>query len=114
MSQPGPYRCAQERRILRRGRGIPVQFRSESLGGRGYIRNLTQEGLFVCSHPLPRSGEEIKLMIRSPDGHRLRVSGLVWWTTADGRTRRTPPGFGVRLLEPGEAYLRLFARLPRD
>ena len=39
-------------------------------------------------------------------GDEVEVSGLVWWTTAEGRGHPNP-GFGLRLLDPTDAYTKL-------
>jgi Tfp pilus assembly protein PilZ len=109
-----PQRGVQQRRIRQRGRGFPAQFRAQSAEGRGYVKNLSEGGLFVGGLPLPCSGEEVTLEIQGPDRSRLRVSGLVWWTTAEKDRRQPEPGFGVRLFDAGQAYEQFFRRIPAD
>jgi Tfp pilus assembly protein PilZ len=105
----------QKQRIRRRGRGIPCQFRARSVRGNGYIKDLTLEGLFVTTHPLPRAGEDIVLRIVTADKKHIKVGGIVWWTTAEkNKARADKPGFAVRLLEAGAAYEHFFKRIPPE
>jgi Tfp pilus assembly protein PilZ len=105
----------QKQRIRRRGRGIPCQFRARSVRGNGYIKDLTPDGLFVTTHPLPKAGEEIVLRIATADKKHIKVAGMVWWTTAErGNGKQEKPGFGVRLLDVGVDYERFFQRIPPE
>lgn len=95
---------------------IRVEFEAENVKRQGEIRNLGAHGLFVGTTSIPDEGEEVRLSFTPPGGEDIEVAGLVWWTTL-GRTLRAtqPVGFGLRLLDEDEAYLRLVERLlPQD
>ena len=103
----------KERRKLKRFvRRIPAKFSTQSISGTGHVKNLSKEGLFVRTNSLPKPGEEVSVIVLTPDRHKVEVVGLVRWTTAQlgGRTP-AQPGFGVRIEHPTEAFLAFFAAL---
>ena len=70
---------------------IPTQFRTRSLSGVGKVRNLSERGLFGWP--------------------RISLTGLVWWTARHPSDRNAHCGFGLRLVDDNDAYLRLVASL---
>ena len=84
---------------------IPVEFKGGEVEGRGVIRNLGVGGVFVGSREIPENGEMVSLRFALPGKGRVSLTGLVWWTTQDdpGQQHRHA-GFGLRLLDQGEAY----------
>lgn len=85
------------------------------IGGKqqkGRILNVSEGGVFVGTRSIPGQGENADLSFRAPDGDKIRLSGLVWWTTNDGRqTLHREPGFGVRLLDDNERFRKFWSSL---
>ncbi len=94
---------------------IPVEFKSGEVEGSGVIRNLGMGGLFVGSRAIPEHGEMVSLRFSLPGEGRVSLTGLVWWTTRDEPQGRRHPhaGFGLRLLDQGEAYETAVGKLLR-
>lgn len=90
---------------------IPTEFCTDTLSGTGNVENLSEGGLFVGTSAIPEEGEAVELTLNTPDAPPIEVSGLVWWTTSQLEGNRTGSGFGLRLLDPDERYLRLLASL---
>ena len=91
---------------------ISAEFSSGDLNGSGEIRNLGADGLFVLTSSIPDQGEPVRLEFSTPGGDKVEVSGLVWWTTEDGKSRENqPPGFGLRILAGNGAYQDLIDKL---
>jgi Tfp pilus assembly protein PilZ len=82
---------------------IHTEFEAGALRARGSIKNVGPGGLFVGTSSLPEQGEAVRLTFAAPGGAHIALSGLVWWTTAEGG-RHAAPGFGLRLLDENEAY----------
>ncbi len=90
---------------------IKTEFRAGSLRGRGTIKNVSPEGLFVSTGSIPEQGEAVQLVFPVPGG-RLALSGMVWWTTTGNHTMGPGQrGFGLRLLEAPERFQRLVESL---
>ena len=84
---------------------IPVEFKGGEVEGSGVIRNLGAGGMFVGSQAIPEHGEAVSLRFVMPGEGKVSLTGLVWWTTRESTERRhARPGFGLRLLDPGEGY----------
>jgi Tfp pilus assembly protein PilZ len=90
---------------------IQTEFEAGALQGRGKIRNVAEGGLFVGTTQVPHQGDLVSLSFRDPKGKGVDVSGLVWWTTTDEPGSHRAPGFGIRLLEDSEDYLRFLDSL---
>ena len=89
---------------------IKAEFEAGEISGSGQIRNVGDGGLFVGTARIPAQGDTVRLQFKGPDGAALDVSGLVWWTTAEGGSHRVP-GFGLRLLDDSEDYRAFVSRL---
>jgi Tfp pilus assembly protein PilZ len=93
---------------------LDTWFEVGRLRAAGQVRNLGDGGLFVGSPAVPRKGDKVELSFGGADGSPVEVSGVVGWTTLDRRgSRHAAPGFGVRLVDAGEAYRSLLRRLRR-
>lgn len=90
---------------------IPTEFRATSLSGRGKVRNVSDGGLFVGTSAIPDEGDSVELKLSAPGKPPIEVTGLVWWTTSDLEAPNARSGFGLRLLEQSERYLRLLESL---
>ncbi len=91
-----------ERRRLRRVmKRIPAAFESGKLRGKGYIKNISKEGLFVRTSVLPNAGSAVRIVFHDRNGSKVEVRGTVRWTTLQLPPEETAkPGFGV-FIEPG-------------
>jgi Tfp pilus assembly protein PilZ len=90
---------------------IPAEFRATSLSGKGKVRNVSDGGLFVGTSAIPNEGDSVELKLSAPGKPPIEVTGLVWWTTSDLEAPDARSGFGLRLLEQSEQYLRLLESL---
>ena len=88
---------------------LPTRILAGRLRGEGSIANISRGGLFVRCSAIPEQGETVRLAFEAPDGERISVSGLVWWTTEPSERPNAERGFGVRLLSASKAYERLLA-----
>jgi len=91
---------------------LKARFKAGGKLGEGKIRNVSLGGLFVGTDAIPSQGEAAKVRFRMPDGNAVEVSGFVWWTTTQDRSRRhRAPGFGLRLIDSNPAYEQAVRRL---
>ena len=90
---------------------IPIEFRATSLTGTGQVKNVSEGGLFVGTSAIPNAGDMVELTLSAPGEMPIEIIGLVWWTTSDLEAPDAQSGFGLRLLEHSERYLRLVERL---
>ena len=103
----------RERRRLKRFMSrIPATYVCGKLTGRGAVKNLSKEGLFVRSDTVPEPGQTVHVLLQPPENPKVEVVGTVRWTT-DQLPSRAPgqTGFGLRIEDPPDAYLELFARI---
>jgi Tfp pilus assembly protein PilZ len=108
-----------ERRLVERRRMthprtrtlIPTEFRASALAGVGKVKNVSEGGLFVGTSVIPEEGETVELKLNTPGSPPIEVTGFVWWTTSDSDETNATSGFGLRLLDPDERYLRLLESL---
>ena len=80
---------------------ISAEFQVGDHRAKGLIKNISEDGLFMGTLAVPEVGEKVEVSFQAPGAGRIRVSGLVWWTTEDEETSAygRPQGFGLRLLE---------------
>lgn len=90
---------------------IPTEFRATSLSGTGNVRNVSDGGLFVGTSAIPDEGDSVELKLSAPGEPPIEVTGLVWWTTSHLDVPDAKSGFGLRLLDQTEPYLRLLESL---
>ncbi len=103
-----------ERRHLKRGvKRIPARYQSEGLIGKGHIKNVTKEGLFLRTERLPSPGARVRVIFEPKNGPKVEVSGRVLWTTGQLRPKAdTPPGFGMQIENVTEEFLEFFEQIP--
>jgi hypothetical protein len=81
------------RRILKR---IPAAFEAGSLRGKGHVKNVSKEGLFLRSSVLPPVGCDVRVIFHDRNGSKIQVLGTVRWTTDQlPASEKAKPGFGV-------------------
>jgi hypothetical protein len=109
MSQgPKPER-RKLRRILKR---IPAAFEAGQLRGKGHIKNVSKEGLFVRTSVLPQQGGDVRVIFHDRNGSKIEVRGIVRWTTAQlDRTDKAKPGFGVHIPRGNEDFDEFFMQI---
>ena len=90
---------------------LRADFRAGRLIAQGQIRNVAQGGMFVGTPKLPAEGETVAVEFRSPDGDRIRATGIVWWTRSSGNLDGRAAGFGVRLIDASASYEAFVDRL---
>lgn len=105
-----PDQPKQDRRRLKRiVKRIPARFQSQGLIGRGHIKNITKEGLFLRTNRLPRPGSPVRVIFEPPNGPKVEVEGTVRWTTAQlPPSSDSPPGFGMKIDSVPEEFLEFF------
>ncbi len=96
----------ERRRMLRRSiKRIPAAFEAGSTRGKGHVKNISKEGLFVRSATLPEPGSEVRLIFHDRQGTKVEVRGLVCWCTDQlPDAHDVKPGFGVQLHERSDAF----------
>jgi Tfp pilus assembly protein PilZ len=85
---------------------IQAQFESGPLTAKGEIQNVGHGGLFLGTRTIPEQGDLVEIEFAAPSGDRIRVSGIVWWTSPDRTPRGQLSGFGVCLLDADDPYTR--------
>jgi hypothetical protein len=78
MSQGPKVERRKLRRVLKR---IPAAFEAGQLRGKGHIKNVSKEGLFLRSAVLPPVGEDVRVIFHDRTGTKIEVRGTVRWTT---------------------------------
>ena len=102
----------QERRRLKRyGKLIPALFLAGHIKGKGLIKNLCKEGIFMQTRRLPAPGAEIRILINPEDGRKIEIEGTVRWTTDQLQDRVATPGFGMLIHPVSADYLEFFQDL---
>ncbi|MCH6562468.1 MAG: PilZ domain-containing protein [Myxococcales bacterium] len=102
----------ERRRLKRVVKRIPARYQCEGMIGKGHIKNVTQEGLFLRTDRLPSPGARIRLVFEPEDGPKVEVSGTVRWTTGQLRhAADTSPGFGMRIENVSEEFLEFFENI---
>ena len=102
----------ERRRLKRVVRRISACFQCDGVIGKGHIKNVTQEGLFLRTDHLPPPGSQIRLVFGPEGGPRVEVSGTVRWTTAQlPPGANTSPGFGMRIENVTEEFLEFFENI---
>ena len=106
--QPKP----EIRRVTRSVARIPATFLCGTTHGNGYIKNLSQEGLFLRTDMLPAKGDSVSVSFFVPDGSKIQVFGTLRWTTAQlAPSEEVKPGFGMHIDQWNDAYLRFYTQL---
>ena len=97
------------RRILKR---IPAAFEAGKLRGKGHIKNVSKEGLFVRTTALPNPGAQVRVVFHDRHGSKIEVRGTVRWTTAQlPAAEKAKPGFGVYIPRGNDAFDEFFEQI---
>ncbi len=109
MSDSGHPERRRLRRVVKR---IPVWFVCGTLQGDGHVRNLSKEGLFLCTEVMPEAGDMVQVLIKRENGTKVELIGSVRWTTEAVPERSEGyPGFGIRLEPVTDDYRDFFESL---
>jgi hypothetical protein len=109
MSQEPKVERRKLRRVLKR---IPAAFEAGRLRGKGHIKNVSKEGLFVRTEVLPTPGDDVRVIFHDRNGSKIEVRGTVRWTTAQlARTQKAKPGFGVHIPRGNEEFDEFFGQI---
>ena len=97
------------RRILKR---IPAAFESGRLRGKGHIKNVSKEGLFLRTSVLPPVGDDVRVIFHDRKGSKIEVHGLVRWTTDQlPLGSKAKPGFGVFIARGNPVFDEFFEQI---
>jgi hypothetical protein len=97
------------RRILKR---IPAAFEAGMLRGKGHVKNVSKEGLFVRSSVLPPVGSDVRVIFHDRNGSKIEVRGTVRWTTDQlASDEKAKPGFGVYIPRGNEDFDEFFGQI---
>jgi len=109
MTQQPKVERRKLRRILKR---IPASFEAGQVRGKGHIKNVSKEGLFVRTSVLPPVGEDVRVIFPDRTGSKIEVHGTVRWTTQQlAKEQKAKPGFGVHIPRGNEAFDEFFAQI---
>ena len=86
-------------------------FATGEIRGSGRVLNLGRAGLFVATPRPPDSHTPVDIVLEDPAGNKIEVKGTVRWSIA--KDEGCPPGFGMAIEHPSEAYLDLYEELLR-
>ena len=102
----------ERRRLKRTVKSIPARFQVEGRTQRGYIKNITKEGLFLRTNSLPTPGASVRVIFQARDGPKIEVAGTVRWTTAQlPPSSDSAPGFGMKIENVPEEFLEFFEQM---
>jgi PilZ domain-containing protein len=97
------------RRILKR---IPASFEAGTMRGKGHIKNVSKEGLFVRSSVLPPVGADVRVVFPDRNGTKIEVRGTVRWSTDQlPPGEKAKPGFGVFIARGNETFDEFFEQI---
>lgn len=97
------------RRILKR---IHAAFEAGALRGKGHIKNVSKEGLFLRTSVLPSVGDDVRVIFHDRTGTKIEARGTVRWTTAQlSGDEKAKPGFGVHIPRGNEDFDEFFGQI---
>ena len=109
MTQQPKVERRKLRRILKR---IPASFEAGQVRGKGHVKNVSKEGLFLRTSVLPPVGEEVRVIFPDRTGSKIEVHGTVRWSTQQlPKEQKAKPGFGVQIPRGNEAFDEFFAQI---
>ena len=109
MSQEPKVERRKLRRVLKR---IPAAFEAGQLRGKGHIKNVSKEGLFLRTSMLPSVGDDVRVIFHDRTGSKIEVRGTVRWTTQQlPKADKAKPGFGVHIPRGNEAFDEFFGQI---
>ena len=98
-------------RVRRRVRSLPeIRFETESIGGRGRVKNISPRGLFVLTDKIPLVEESVHVVFQDDTLVWIDLIGVVRWTRPEENESGTP-GFGLEIDTAPEEYKAYVQRL---
>ena len=102
---------------------VPVRFAGGSIGGRGCVRNLSQEGMYLEVDHLPPRRAQVLITLEVPGRQEVQVRARVVWHTdlrtdpvlgeedeaTIGLSEHDDAGFGVMVETSELAWRKFFA-----
>jgi PilZ domain-containing protein len=105
-------RTVERRRLRRILKRIPAAFEAGKLRGKGHIKNVSKEGLFVRTSVLPPVGDDVRVLFHDRNGSKIEVRGLVRWTTDQlPAGEKAKPGFGVFIARGNAVFDEFFEQI---
>jgi PilZ domain-containing protein len=109
MSEAPKVERRRLRRILKR---IPAAFESGRLRGKGHIKNVSKEGLFLRTAVLPPVGDDVRVLFHDRNGSKIEVRGVVRWSTDQlPAGAKAKPGFGVHIPRGNDVFDEFFEQI---
>ncbi len=109
MAQEPKVERRKLRRILKR---IPAAFEAGQLRGKGHIKNVSKEGLFLRTNVLPAVGDDVRVIFHDRTGSKIEVRGTVRWTTQQlPIAEQAKPGFGLHIPRGNEDFDEFFGQI---
>ena len=81
---------------------LPASYVVGAAQGKGYVQNMSADGMSLLSPMLPKEGEHVVITFTTPNGRKVEVEGCIQWTTEG---TKVTSGFGVLLSSSGDDYL---------
>jgi uncharacterized protein (TIGR02266 family) len=93
-----PLTCPADRRTTPRAElHAEIGFRSDTNFYVGFTEDISEGGLFVATHMLRPVGEELELCFTLPNGHEVKLAGVVrWLRDPHDYSEEARPGMGVQ------------------
>jgi uncharacterized protein (TIGR02266 family) len=93
--------CPADRRTApRKELHAEIGFRSDTNFYVGFTEDISEGGLFVATHMLRPVGEELELCFTLPNGHEVKLAGVVRWLRDPyDYSDEARPGMGVQFRE---------------
>ena len=109
MEQQAPGAGRQRRLQVNR---IAAVFESAGSSGKGYVCNVSREGMFLRTDVLPAPGELVRVIFVDSQGRTVEASGSVSWNTGQlDPAKDAKPGFGMRIEHISREYLAFYQDL---
>ncbi len=109
MPTPSGIERRRLRRVMKR---IPAAFEAGKLRGKGHIKNISKEGLFLRTSVLPAAGTAVRVVFHDRHGSKVEVRGTVRWTTEQlPPQEQAKPGFGVYIEPRNDEFNEFFEHI---
>ncbi|MDX1648995.1 MAG: PilZ domain-containing protein [Myxococcota bacterium] len=107
---------SDKRRFPRQGLRIPCAFRSGEDRGRGFVIDVSADGLFLQTMSRLEPGREVHLHLDPPEGPAIELIGCVARSRKGHRDAVTVvrPGIGVQLTSAPESWYALVLAATRS
>ncbi len=94
------------RRLRLQVERIAAVFESTGSSGKGYVHNVSREGMFLRTDVLPAPGEPVRVTFVDSQGRTVAALGSVSWNTGQlDPAKDAKPGFGMRIEHVSDEYL---------